>query len=80
MGMKRLLPEELAEMLQDSLGDGFEVRKVSRAAFDIYRLYGLRLTPEMDSILLMLTAMQEGPEFELSEVEFQKLVAELRAK
>ena len=78
MEMTPLLPEELVEMLQGSLVGGFDVKKTARVAFDIYRLHGRRLTPEMDDILLMLMAMEEGPEFELRESEFLDVIEDVR--
>ena len=78
MGVKFLQPGELAEMLVETLVGGFDVERVSRAAFNIYRRNGLRLTPEMDRIILILMTMSEGPEFELSEAEFLKVIEEVR--
>lgn len=78
MAAKKLEPAEFADILSDSLVGGFDVVKIARSAFDIYRLFGSRLTPEMDKILLVLMAMEEGPEFELSETEFLDLIDQIR--
>lgn len=70
-------PNELAMLLEKALADDFDATEVSRAAYEVYRQYGLDLTPEMDRIILTLMAVEEGPEFELNENEVRDLIAKL---
>lgn len=70
-------PNELAMLLEKALVGGFDTTKLSRVAYGIYQQYGLDFTPQMDRIILMLMAMEEGAEFELNECEVRDLIAEL---
>ncbi len=69
--------KELATLLEKALVGDFNTTKVSRAAYEVYHQYGLDLTREMDRIILTLMAVEEGPEFELSENEIRRLIVEL---
>lgn len=57
---------------------GFDVATIAKAAYDIYQEHGLELTKFMGHTLLMLMAMEEGPEFELTETEFLALISEIK--
>ncbi|MGV8889310.1 MAG: hypothetical protein ACOH2P_14990 [Pseudomonas sp.] len=70
---------DLAIELEKTLVDGFDVKKISKVSFEIYQEHGLELTSSMDRALLILMAMEEGAEFELSEAEFIELMSEIRA-
>jgi hypothetical protein len=70
---------DLAMELERSLVRGFEVARISKLAFEIYQDHGLELTPSMDRALLILMAMEEGKEFELTESEFLSLISEIKA-
>lgn len=70
---------DMALALEKTLVDGFDVSKISKVAFEIYQEHGLELTSPMDRALLILMAMEEGEEFELSEAEFLELISEIRA-
>lgn len=74
-----LAPGELAVMFERELLGGFSPTRVSRLATRIYQQHGLELTPKMDGIILTLMAMEEGPEFELSETEFLSLIKEVKS-
>lgn len=78
MGMPPMGGEELVGLLTDTLTEGYDIVKISRKAHDIYHLNCLRLSPEMQSILFMLMAMEEGPEFELSELDYRALLKEIK--
>lgn len=73
-----LAPDELAVMFERGLVGGFDPTQVSRIATRIYLQHGLELTPKMDGLILTLMAMEEGPEFELSETEFVSLMEEVK--
>lgn len=70
---------DLARELEKALVDGFSVSKLSKVAFEMYQEHGLELSQSMDRVLLVLMAMDEGKEFELSESEVLELIAELRS-
>jgi hypothetical protein len=70
---------DLAIDLEKTLNQGFDIFKVSKTAFHIYQEHGLELTEPMDRVLLTLMAMEEGPEFELTEAEFLALITEVKA-
>ncbi|MBB3225553.1 hypothetical protein FHW69_000143 [Luteibacter sp. Sphag1AF] len=69
---------ELAADLANAADGGFDVANVSKVAFEIYQTHGLELTESMDRILLMLIAMEEGEEFELSELDFLSLIEDIK--
>lgn len=71
-------PNDLASDLEEKFSTGFDVCRVSKFAFEIYQRHGLEFTPPTDRILLLLMAMEEGEEFELTESEFLGLISELR--
>ncbi|AZE75979.1 hypothetical protein [Pseudomonas synxantha] len=71
-------PNDLASDLEKKFSTGFDVCRISKFAFEIYQRHGLEFTPPMDQILLLLMAMEEGEEFELTESEFLGLISELR--
>lgn len=70
---------DLATDLEKTLTKGFDIFRVSKTAFQIYQEHGLELTKPMDHVLLTLMAMEEGPEFELTESEFLTLITEIKA-
>ncbi|MAM56185.1 MAG: hypothetical protein CMN25_02500 [Salinicola sp.] len=71
--------EDAAAELEKGCAEGYDISKISKIAFDIYQSHGLDLCEYMDRKLLELMAMDEGPEFEMSEAEFLELIAEIRA-
>ncbi|MDH4554053.1 hypothetical protein E8F11_02505 [Pseudomonas sp. BN417] len=70
---------DLVLELEKTLVDGFDVNKISKVAFEIYQEHGLELPSSLDRALLVLMAMEEGKEFELSEAEFLELILEIRS-
>ncbi|MGH8386400.1 MAG: hypothetical protein ACRESJ_13025 [Pseudomonas sp.] len=70
---------DLAMDLDKTLARGFDVFRISKVAFEIYRDHGLEITAPMDRVLLTLMAMEDGAEFELTEPEFLALISEIKA-
>lgn len=68
----------VADRLEAVSMGGFDISKISKEAFDIYQDPDVSLTKDLDVVLLSLIAMDEGPEFELTEEEFQDLLSETR--
>ncbi|TBU87460.1 hypothetical protein DNJ95_19110 [Stutzerimonas kirkiae] len=68
----------VADRLERLAVGGFDVFKISKEAFAIYQEPGLSLTRDLDMALLSLIAMEEGPEFEMTEKEFQDLLSKIR--
>lgn len=69
---------EIADRLEKVIANGFNMLKVARVAFDLYQDPDRERDIVSNRILLQLTAMEEGPEFHLSQEECLKLVAKLR--
>ncbi|MGN8103917.1 hypothetical protein [uncultured Pseudomonas sp.] len=70
---------KLAIDLEKTLARGFDITKIAEAAFKIHQDHCLELTTPMRRALLVLMAMEEGPEFELTEAEFTDLITEIKA-
>jgi hypothetical protein len=63
-------------MLQQELTQGYDVVRIAR------RTYGLHadartFEPGLEQVLLKLVAMEEGPEYEIPEVELRELAESL---
>jgi len=71
--------EEVAGKLQKVIAEGFDIHKVSKEAFCIYQDQSLSLSSELDTALLTLFAMEQGPEFEMSEGEVLDLLSKIRS-
>lgn len=71
---------DLAMDLERTLVKGFDVARVSKIVFKIYQDHGLEITSSMDRALLILMAMEEGKEFELTEPEFLALISEIKSQ
>lgn len=74
-----LSPSEFATQLEQTLVGGFNPIRIAKVAFKIYHQHALEITPAMKDVLLTLMVMEEGPEFELSEVEFLEIIDKVRA-
>ncbi|TLX54287.1 hypothetical protein DN826_14725 [Stutzerimonas nosocomialis] len=72
------LGKVVADRLERIAVGGFDVFKISKEAFVIYQESGPSLTKDLDMALLSLIAMEEGPEFEMTEKQFQDLLSEIR--
>ncbi len=59
-------------------GNGYN--EISKWAFKIYTEYGLEFENGLDYFVLKLIAMEEGPEFFLSEEELKFIADELLGK
>ncbi|HAB92677.1 MAG TPA: hypothetical protein DCF43_10145 [Pseudomonas sp.] len=68
----------VAERLEAVSMGGFDISTISKEAFNIYQDPDFSLTKDLDVVLLSLIAIDEGPEFEITEEEFQDLLSEIR--
>lgn len=68
----------VADRLERVVMTGFDIPKISKEAFSLYQEPELSLSKELDMVLLSLMAMEEGPEFEMTEEEFKALLSEVR--
>jgi len=64
----------MGDELKRELSSGCDIVRIARMAFRIYHEHGLELSEKLDEIVLTLMAMEEGPEFELSECELRDLI------
>jgi hypothetical protein len=71
--------KNLSEELGKEIAQGYRARKVAQLAGKIHYNHRRELSRYLDCKLMQLTAMEEGPEFELSEGEMQHLISELRS-
>ena len=78
LGATMTLGNVVADRLERTAVCGFDIFKISKEAFGIYQDPGLSLTKDLDMALLSLMAMEDGPEFEMTEKEFQGLLSEIR--
>ncbi len=70
--------QEMATELENAVGGGYDPAKLSTAAFRIYQNHGLEISAKLDRYLLVLIAMDEGPEFEMTELEFLAMLDEIK--
>ena len=68
---------ELRAEVEAELAQGYEPLRLAKRAFQIYFEQGRDLDPELDAVILRLSAMNEGSDFELSEEEVLNLLSEL---
>ncbi|WP_120497424.1 hypothetical protein [Kiloniella sp. EL199] len=70
--------KNLGDALGKEMAHGYRARKIARLASKIHHNHRRELSRYLDCKLMQLTAMEEGPEFELSEGEMQHLISELQ--
>jgi hypothetical protein len=70
--------KDMAAELERTLIGGYYPTKVASVAFKIYQDHGLEISGRLDRDLLVLMAMAEGPEFEMTEAEFIDMLADIR--
>lgn len=63
--------------LKEQLNIGYDVVRVARWAYQEYLDHCSELEPGLKSEMMKIIAMEEGPEFEMSEQEIQTLANEL---
>ena len=68
---------DLKAEVEAELAEGYEPRRLAKKAFRIYSEQGRDLEPALDTAVMRLMAMEEGPEFELSEAEILELLSQL---
>lgn len=59
------------------LEENFDLNKISGWADSIFSEHCRELTPELDYIIMTLSAMEHGPEFEFTEIELQLIAQKL---
>lgn len=72
------LGNKVADRLEKLVTNGFDILKISQEAFKIYQDPDITLTQDLNMALLSLVAMQEGPEFVMTEREFHDLLFKMR--
>ena len=68
---------QLRAEVEAELANGYEPARLAKRAFQIYFEQGRDMDPALDEAILRLIAMEEGPEFELSEAEVLQLLDQL---
>jgi hypothetical protein len=69
--------EDFARELLDELQRGYDIIRLSRWAMATYLKHSSETHPELDRVIMKVVAMEEGPEFELSEDELAQLAQRL---
>lgn len=72
--------KQFGSELKTKLFAGSSSNEISKWAFNIYTDYGLEFEHGLDYFVLKLIAMEEGPEFFLSEEELKLIAEELLGK
>ncbi len=68
---------QFGSALKTRLLTGHSCQEISKWAFKIYTDHGLEFENDLDYFVLKLIAMEEGPEFYLSDEELKLLADEL---
>jgi hypothetical protein len=64
---------EFGQALLSEMAKGFDVVRLSRWAFAVRLEHEREFEEGLDDIVMSIVAMEEGPEFEYSEVELRDL-------
>lgn len=64
---------QFSQDLKDILNTKFDVIKIARWSDHFYATHINEISEELDEVLMALSCMQHGPEFEYSEVELRLL-------
>ena len=71
------LKKRFAKELREQLCLGYDIKRISRWAFDIHFKYCDRFEPGLRDTVMEISTMEEGFEFEMSEDELFKLAKDL---
>ena len=63
--------------LESEMDNGYDIVRIARFAFMIYQKHGGGLSQELDEKVLQVAAMEEGPEFEMTEDELRRFAKKL---
>ncbi len=66
--------------LEQELSKGFDIVRIARMALSVYQKNCREISPELSKKMLQIIAMEEGPEFEFSEVELRAFARSLTKK
>ncbi|MGI9283532.1 MAG: hypothetical protein ACR2PX_28465 [Endozoicomonas sp.] len=67
----------LNQAIRSELNTGYDAVRLAKKAYKIYHEYCSELDSELDGIFLQIIAMEEGEEFEFSEVEIKAIADQL---
>lgn len=74
----KITKEHFGEMLSKKLREEFDTVSLSRWAYQLFIDHQRNIDPELRVLLLDLSRMEDGPEFEYSEKELVQLSMELK--
>lgn len=63
--------------LEQELREGYDVVRIARRAFSAYQEHSREVSPELYEKMFKIIAMEEGPEFELSEAQLWEFAQSL---
>lgn len=64
--------------LENELAKGYDPVRIAKQVFKVYFEQGRDIDPEIDNVMMQLVAMEQGPDFELSEAQFRALLKTLQ--
>jgi hypothetical protein len=70
--------EDFGRALIAELARGYDVVRLSRWAMSVYMKRCQETDAELDKAIMGIVAMEEGPEFEISEQELRRMADELQ--
>jgi hypothetical protein len=69
--------KQFALGLRNQLDMGYDVKRIADWAHGEYLCHGRSFAPEVQSVVMKIVAMDEGPQFELSEEDIRRLIADI---
>jgi hypothetical protein len=69
--------QDFRKELENELRKGYDVVRIARAAFQVYFEHTRELAPDLEQKVFQIVAMEEGPEFELSEQQLWEFAKNL---
>jgi hypothetical protein len=73
--------KQFGQALEEKLNSGYDAVRIAQWAYDkVLLAHGRELEDGLWDVLLQITAMEQGPEFEFSESELRALAGEMMEK
>lgn len=69
--------QDFRRHLERELSQGYDVVRIARSAFSAYQEHCRDVSPELYKKMFQIIAMEEGPEFELSESQLWEFARSL---
>ena len=70
-------PKDFKRDLEKELSQGYDVVRIARMAFSVFHERCREIDPDLANKMFQVIAMEEGPEFELSEEQLREFARSL---